>query len=187
MKWSALVAATALLAGCATTPPPPPTPSLQEVRANPQGYLGEEVRWGGLIAEVANRERETCVTVVGRQLESSGRPRDTDASQGRFIACVDGFLDPMVYQPGREFTVSGMVTGSESQRIGDFPYRYPVVKAVRHQLWEPEPDYYVVEPDPFWYDPWYWGPGWGPYWGPHSYYPYPLRAAPRQWRDPRRH
>src|SRR5581483_12094141 len=138
--------------------------------ANPDSYSGRHVRWGGTIAGVENGKAETRVEVVARELDRDGRPQPTNRSSGRFIARVEGFLDPAAYRKGREVTVAGTVDGSTTRKIGEYNYRYPVVKADTIYLWEPrvEPQRYR---DPYYYDP-FWGP-WGP-WGPFGpFRPYP--------------
>jgi outer membrane lipoprotein len=159
------------LAGCASTLPqaireaPPGAPLLDEVRADPPRFQGSPVRWGGVIASVSNRAEDTLIEVVSRPLERSGRPRETDASQGRFLARVAGFLDPAVYQAGRELTVSGRVTGLEARLVGGHEYPYVRVEVELYHLWpirEPAREPYYP---PWWYDPWYpYHPFFGP-WG----------------------
>ena len=147
------------LAGCASTLPqaireaPPGAPLLDEVRTDPPRFQGSPVRWGGVIASVSNRAEDTLIEVVARPLERSGRPRETDASQGRFLARVPGFLDPAVYLAGRELTVTGKVAGLTPRPVGEYEYPYVRVEVDLHHLWavrEPAP-----EPYPWWYDPWY--------------------------------
>jgi outer membrane lipoprotein len=175
-----LLAVTAALGlgGCASNLPqgvreaPEDNPSLAAVQADIEAFMGREVRWGGTIAKTANRERETCIEVVERKLQSGGRPREQDSSDGRFLACVNGFLDPMIYSAGRLITVSGTIQAAESGKVGEFSYRYPVVQVSSHHLWQPEPERpRYVGPDPFWY-----GPPYGPFWRhpyAHPWYGYP--------------
>ncbi|ACL71760.1 outer membrane lipoprotein, Slp family [Thioalkalivibrio sulfidiphilus HL-EbGr7] len=157
------------LAACASTPEPiraapPGAPQPDEVRADPARFQGSQVRWGGVIAGVNNLADHTLVEVVSRPLTSGGRPRESDVTQGRFLARVPGFLDPAVYVAGREITVSGRVAGLESRPVGDYPYPYVRVDVDVHQLWavrEPVRDPYY---SPWWYDPWYpYHPIYGPW------------------------
>ncbi|HKJ75946.1 MAG TPA: Slp family lipoprotein [Gammaproteobacteria bacterium] len=172
MKIIALLMA-ALLAGCASHIPqsireaPPGNPTPAEVRAAPERFTGSTVRWGGVVAEVHNRQDDTEVVVVARELSSDGRPYSTNRSDGRFLARIDGFLDPMVYDQGREFTVTGTVAGAERRTIGDYEYRYPVVEAEAYYLWEPWRLHRRYDYSPYdYYDPWY--PGLYPW--PHRPY-----------------
>jgi len=124
--------------------------------------MGVEVRWGGEIVAVDNREEATLVEVVSRELSDRGRPRAQDRSQGRFRARISGFLDPAVYDTGRQITVVGPVSGLEEGKVGDYPYRFPIVAVDTYYLWPPpsEPRHY----DPFYYDP---------FWHPYPWYHYP--------------
>ena len=162
-----------LLSACASgipeniRTPPPGSPNVAQVRSNVQQYVGTKVRWGGVIAKVDNEKSRTLVEIVSRPLNGDGRPKQTNTTEGRFIAVFNHFLDPSIYAKDRELTVVGTLTGEETRTIGQYPYRYPMVAVQESYLWEPRPAYYY----PAWYyDPWDWGP-WGP-WGPYGYWPY---------------
>jgi outer membrane lipoprotein len=161
--------------GCASNLPqgvreaPEAGPPLSAVRADPEAFMGRTVRWGGTIAQVQNRPQETCIEVVERDLRSGGRPLESGQSEGRFITCMNGFLDPAIYGQGRLLTVSGRIAATETGRVGEYPYRYPVVQAQSHHLWESEPERVYVEPDPFWGSPW----GFWPSPFLHPWYGYP--------------
>ncbi len=132
-----------------------PSPDLAQVRTDPPTYAGMQARWGGRIARVENRAEETWVEVVQHPLTRDGRPRRTDATEGRFIARVGGFLDPVVYAAGREITVVGSVEAPVTRIIGQRRELMPVLAATAHRLWAERPEVYV---DPFFYDPyWPWG------------------------------
>jgi outer membrane lipoprotein len=168
-----------LLAGCASPIPkaireaPPDNPELEAVRSNAAGYASRQVRWGGDILETDNRENDTRLTVLARPLVRNGKPdEDTDQSPGRFIAIVPGFLDPKVYGDKRKITVTGTLQGSESGKVGEFAYTYPVVQVQEYYLWPKE----VMVPAgwyPWYYDPWY-DPWYYDRWYPLGY-PYPYR------------
>ncbi|MFP4648754.1 MAG: Slp family lipoprotein [Halorhodospira sp.] len=179
-----LVLALALwwLIGCAGSVPeavrsaPEGAPSLERVRAAPQAHEGETVRWGGEVAEVRNEAEATWLEIVQRPLGRHGEPRRReDRSEGRFLARVDGFLEPTTYAPGRRVTVMGQIDGTVDGTIGEYDYRYPVVAVAERHLW-PVKQVPAARPpsgyDPWyapWYSPWYYGPRYpgydgGPYW-----------------------
>jgi len=141
---------------------------------------GATVRWGGHIVGVQNSANETLVEVMSRRLDGDGEPLEEDASEGRFLVKLKGFVDPATFAVGRALTVRGTIDGVIERAIGDYPYRYVVVKADRVYLWPPRPRYapypYVYYPyyyDPLWWDPWY-------PWGPPMYRgPYPRTPPPR--------
>jgi len=138
-------------------------PPFADILKTPERYTGTTVIWGGVIVETDNRQGGTYLIVINTNLDSGRQPMEKDVSEGRFIAFSKEFLDPAIYQKGREITVAGEITGSEELLIGEKQYRYPVVTVKEIHLWEESKTYY----DPYFYDPWYFSPY--PYW----HYPYP--------------
>lgn len=153
-----------LLTACASVPKDI-TGSYSDVgprRALAEKITGERVRWGGEIIKVDPQEKETCFEVLSRDLTSDARPIHRDHSEGRFLACREGFYDPALFTEGREITVTGTISGTETRLVGGYDYTYPVVHADAVHLWskremyargyyEPWPGYYY---DPFWYGWW---------------------------------
>jgi len=180
LRWGLLGASLLLLGACASDipkpirEPAPGDPGVAAARSAPQGaYRGQAVRWGGSIIDTDNRAARTRLTVLAQGLDSDGRP-DGDAGGGRFIALVDGFLDPAVYTKGRLITVSGHLVASQTHSVGQYPYRYPVVKVDSYYLWPVLRHSDWRDAPPYWYDP-YWGPyydPWYPYHRPGWPYPY---------------
>jgi outer membrane lipoprotein len=174
-----LLLLSALLQGCAASIPaalrdaPQQSPSLGQVRAQPDNYIDLRLRWGGNIVKVENLPQTTRIEIVARQLSSRGEPLDENSSEGRFIAHFDQFLDPSIYTIGRELTVVGRFVSLEQRDLDQMHYRYPLVRVEAHHLWsEPEPAHDHYNPhwnDPFFYDPWY------PFGYPYPYYYYPQR------------
>jgi outer membrane lipoprotein len=158
-----LLSVTVLLAaGCATQVPPsireaPPSALLPaQVAQAPQAHLQAGVRWGGTILAVHNRARVTDIEVLSLPLDGRGEPRLGRPTQGRFLARIDGFVDPAEYPSDRPLTVSGKIAGVETHPVGDFPYPFPVVSVQEWHLWpEPLPVYPPGWGPWPWYDPWY--------------------------------
>ena len=140
-----------------------PVLAISDVLENVDDFVGQFVRWGGVIVATENAQDETRIELVAYPLNTYARPLIERTSGGRFIAVIPGFVDPLVYTQGRELTVVGAVEGSQSKQIGQYDYQYPVVRASAHRLWSVQKD--VDYPDPYWYYPWY------PYY-PYSIYPY---------------
>lgn len=167
----------AWLAGCASNipieirEPPPANPNLAEVMKDSSRFAGRPVRWGGTIAALENHAKETWLEIVARPLQGDGRPSDSDGSPGRFIAVIDGFLDPVVYAEGRSVTVTGTIAEPVSRKIGAYDYTFVVVRARYFLLWQPLPKPRPYPYPPPWYDdPWY------------PYYPHhPWRYPPYWW------
>ena len=159
LRTAALLAAVAVRAGCASAPKPlqGQFSELTPVEASRAQVVGERVRWGGTIVGTDPRAEETCFEVLGRPLSSTGRPRRTDAGAGRFLACRSGFYDPAIFDDGRELTVVGRVSGSETRPVGQYAYAYPRVDAEVVFLWpeRDERDVYYVGTMGLWHRP-YW-------------------------------
>ena len=154
-----------LLAGCASDIPRPirkaPAGNIPLAQAleNAEQYRGTAVRWGGTITSVQNRRDETWIELVERPLDTNGQLRDTDKSAGRFLARIQGFLDPAIFAPKRQVTVAGTLEGVRARTIGEHPYTFPVVHVEHIYLWPilPKTIHYYYH-SPYWYDPWYpWG------------------------------
>ena len=128
--------------------------------AQARGAVGERVRWGGKIVNARPGKDATCFEIVSKPLDRQARPVEGDETLGRFVACAQGFYDPAVYEPGREVTVTGTLAEPMTRQVGEYEYRFPVVKAETVYLWPRRQERVVV------YDPWldpFWGPDWG--WG----------------------
>lgn len=123
-----------LLQGCASDPPATasgPTPA--EVRAS--GAAQGEVHWGGQIVKVKNLRDRTLVEVLALPLDGDGEPQIDERPQGRFIVDKKGFLEPHEYRAGRLVEARGQLNGFTDGKVGDAPYRYPVVVSERVKLW----------------------------------------------------
>ena len=161
------------LPGCSSKIPPEirqkplNSPNVAQVREQLESHLSNNVRWGGIIVSTQNNKNSSRLTVVSLPLNSSGKPKRSDSSSGRFLAVVKEFLEPMVYSRDRQITVTGSIVGTESQKVGDFLYEYPVVEVNHYYLWPLEPDPVIIE-HPFhsrhdlWFYPIYF-PGTYPY------------------------
>lgn len=97
---------------------------------------GDEVRLGGVIASVTNLADQTRIEIVNLPIDSVGRPSLTSEPQGRFVAYVDGFLDPITYGQGRLITLIGNTASPEQGKVGEFEQMLPVMKATGYYLWK---------------------------------------------------
>ena len=154
-----------MASGCATIPQPlqGQFAATDPGTAVQQDATGQNVRWGGTIAKVETGAGQTCFQLVARPLNEESRPMlGVDHSQGRFLACRQGFYEPQVFAVGRSLTVTGHVTGYESRRVGDYDYRQPRVAADVIYLWpKVERVRVVYDDDPFFGPPYGWpGPWW---------------------------
>jgi outer membrane lipoprotein len=140
---------------------------VDEVQQAPEQFDNAQVRWGGEIISVENLEDETQIEILSQRLSKSGRPITSSQSRGRFIARIDGFLEPQDYPKDRLITVVGQVDGVTEKPVGDYPYTYPQVRVEIFHLWAKQPVY--THPHPIYYDPFY-DPFYYPYWRIHHYH-----------------
>jgi len=136
----------ALLSACAVTPPFKEESlaginrSLTPTQAVRDETRNEQVLWGGVIIDAKNMHDHTDFTVLSFPLNKSQQP-DTDKKPGdRFIARYNGYLETMVYEPGRRLTLIGTLQGVEDGKVGDAPYRFPVLKVNKLYLWPLDSD-----------------------------------------------
>ena len=137
---------------------------LSQVVKNPEAYKGKIALWGGEILRSVNKKEGTLIEVLQLPLDRSDRPKEVDASEGRFLVLNPGYLDVAIYREGREITVAGEVQGVETLPLGEIEYIYPFLKAKKIHLWEIRPEtikvYHEYPSYPCRY-PYWWG---YPYW-----------------------
>ncbi|GLY62299.1 membrane protein [Pectobacterium brasiliense] len=166
-----VVATALLLSGCVTVPDaikgtsPTPQDDLGRVMNAPQIYVGQESRFGGRVVSIRNEANKTRLEIASMPLDSGAKPLLDMPSEGRFIAYVNRFLEPVDFKD-QLVTVVGPIVGTEQGAIGDKPYRYVVIDAQGYKRWNVVQRLMVP---PGGYGPWGWragyGYGWGPGWG----------------------
>ncbi len=149
-----------------------PPVSFQALRADPDAFKGRTVILGGDILNTQNTQQQTAIEILQKPLDRFEAPLVTDQTAGRFIAQCDRYLDPAIYDQGRQITVAGTILGSYAGQVGEADYLYPLVSCVEMHLWpraSREP-VYPVYPYPWLlhrYHPWYLFPydydDWPPY------------------------
>jgi outer membrane lipoprotein len=167
MKVLPLLALSALLlGGCATYPESvrvSEETSLVSYEAAIKGGISQgTARWSGVIAKVDNNAKDTRLEIVYFPAKSNGRPQVTDNTAGRFVAYVPSFLDPLVYQQGKQITVLGPLAQPEAGMVDKYQYVFPVINQATVYLWPKQQEQTRVEIEtwPMWRNPYY------PYWGP---------------------
>ena len=129
-----------LLTGCATTANFDTTKvdkalTPKSVIAEPKISHGKIALWGGTILDTHNLENSTQIEVLAYPLNSSHRPALDNQPLGRFIIQQKGYLEPTNYAQGRLVSVLGSVADSQSGKVGESSYTYPVIKAQQLHLW----------------------------------------------------
>jgi outer membrane lipoprotein len=129
-----------LLLGCASAPEFDTTQvdsalTPQSVIAEPETSRGKIALWGGTILDTINLKEMTQVEVLAYPLSSSHRPLLDKKPLGRFIIQQQGYLEPTSYAQGRLLTVMGKVAETQSGKVGESAYTYPVIDATQLYLW----------------------------------------------------
>ncbi len=88
------------------------TPDRAEQKTAPA-----RVHWGGELIETTRKEKETCFKVRAYGLDRYARPWKMGGKNGEFMACIAGFYDPAVYEPGRMLTLVGSVIRAERDYV----------------------------------------------------------------------
>ncbi|WP_032468377.1 Slp family lipoprotein [Vibrio sp. RC586] len=133
-----------LLSACASLPPELGKPDDKTVVTEYAAWLDLDpaakspVRMGGVVANISNQKDRTRVELVNLPIDSAGRPNIHQEPQGRFVAYVKGFLDPITYGEGRLLTLYGATAEPEVGKVGDYEHTYPVMNAQGFHLWRVE-------------------------------------------------
>ena len=173
-----LLAAIALATGCSVVPDDIDVPddtnlvSYNRAVTGGEAVIGQQARWGGIIAGVENKPQKTYVEVVNFPLNHYGRPNPSEETVGRFKVELDGFVDPINFKKGRLITFLGEVKKPIAGMVGEQPYMYPLLTGANFHLWR-ENSVNYVHPLFFdyrmgWYSPFYYG-AYRPYYSPWSY------------------
>lgn len=167
------------LSGCVTIPDaikgtsPTPVDQLSMVQNAPKQFTGAEARFGGTVVELTNERGRTVLEIAVVPLDSGARPILGVPSQGRLLASVKGFLDPVDFS-GQLVTVVGPITGLQDGKIGMTPYQYVTMDVTGFKRWRIAQQI-VIPPQPI--GPWGWHGGrWRPGWDYGWYNPGPAQV-----------
>ncbi|MFA0440226.1 hypothetical protein BCU70_09260 [Vibrio sp. 10N.286.49.C2] len=155
MRWFGYVLA-GMLVGCSSAPTEIKVAdekqlvAYQAVVDNTAEFVGKPARWGGVVAQLSNPSPNSSVLQISQfELDSKGRPDETQQGTSRFVVKVDRFLDPSIFVQGKAMTFVGIVAGNETIKVGEQTLVLPVVKASNYYLWTEDKrikTYYVGDP-----------------------------------------
>jgi len=111
--------------------------SFQELKRDPEQFKGAWVMLGGMIVAAKNAKDGTLIEILQKPLDSSGRPLETDKTEGRFLVQSNAFLDSAVYHPGKLITVIAEVIGRKELPLDEIIYPYPLLTVKDLHLWSP--------------------------------------------------
>ncbi len=128
------------------------TITFEMVLADPDSFKGKVVVLGGTIAQIENTKEGTVIEIVQKPLDYWGKPKRTNKSGGRFLVFSPGYLDTLIYAPGRQITAAAEIEGTRSKALGGMEYSYPLLLAKEMKLWPLERPTWST---PQWLDPLY--------------------------------
>ncbi len=109
-----------------------------QVAEAPERFVNSEVIWGGRIVQVKNFADHSEIELLAYPLDSSQRPKANDSGNGRFIAVLSGYAEPLDYPAGGLMTISGMLNGSRAGKVGEADYVFPLVRVAQSHVWSAE-------------------------------------------------
>jgi len=109
--------------------------AYEQVLQNIETYKEQTVRWGGMIAQVANYENFSELTIVQFPLTRYGVPISTENSAGRFIVRSERFLDPLIYSPDKMVTFIGTVESLQLQKVDQKMLSLPLISIDDSHVW----------------------------------------------------
>lgn len=140
-----------------------PDITFYDVQKDPEHFNSQIIVLSGIIIETTNTHEGTLIKVLQRPAGFRGQPKNTDETEGRFLALADQYLDPAVYAKDREVTIAGAVQGKRVLPTGEIEYTYPLIHIKEIYLWPVYKEYY--HPYPYYY--------------PGFYHPVFIRTCPR--------
>jgi len=143
-RWICVVLAGMLMSGCThyisadSLQLVNQTIPFSAVKQNPDNYIDSYLLVGGEIAKVTNSKEGGEIEVVQVTVGNNGRPLgDIRNSEGRFLAQIGYFVDPVIYKEGMIVTVVGQVKGKKVQPLDSVSYTYPLLAVRELHLWQP--------------------------------------------------
>ncbi len=109
-----------------------------QVALTPERYNHGEVIWGGRIVQVKNFTDHSEIELLAYPLDASQRPKANDSGNGRFIALMSGYTEPLDYPAGALMTIRGKLDGSRVDKVGEANYVFPLVSVAQSHVWSAE-------------------------------------------------
>ncbi|TAJ26482.1 MAG: hypothetical protein EPO64_06380 [Nitrospirae bacterium] len=166
------------------------TLTFRQLKESPDSYQGRLVVLGGEVLSAKRLKAGTRIEILQLPLDNSHEPgTDLTASEGRFLAMQEEFLDPATLPEGTRVTIVGEVTGVTTLPLDEVEYVYPTLEIKHLKVWTGPTaagPSYLSAMGPYWSP--YWMPFSGPYWGgPFSYWnaPYWCAGSCLSWRQSR--
>ena len=126
------------------------TITFEMLQTDPDAFKGKIIILGGTISQINTTKKGTLIEVIQKPLDYWGKPKRTKRTEGSFLVLHPGYLNTMIFTPGREITVAAEVEGTRSKALGEMEFTYPLVLAKELKLWEVDRQTWYT---PRWIDP----------------------------------
>jgi len=93
------------------------------------------VLWGGVILSSENVEEGSQLEVLSYPLDYLQRPEQHRKATGRFLIMHPEYLETIDYAPGRLVTVTGVLAGVATGKVGNTNYNFVQVVPDQLYLW----------------------------------------------------
>lgn len=108
---------------------------LSKISAQDSDCQCHDVRLGGKVLNAKALTSKTRIEVLSFPIaHSTGKPEFNKASNGRFIAYIDGFVDPETLY-NQYITISGMLVGMKQGKIDQANYDFPEINVSQFKTW----------------------------------------------------
>ncbi|OOF35700.1 Slp family lipoprotein [Rodentibacter heidelbergensis] len=141
---------------------------LTQIQPKDYACACHPIRLGGKIIHAKALENQTELEILSFPVASwNAKPLMEAQSNGRFIAYLEGFIDPEILK-NQYITLGGILKKQQVGKVDQADYVYPVVKVKNYRLWKIGVDYY-----PDYDDDWRFNRGY--YWRYDWFYPPQIR------------
>jgi outer membrane lipoprotein len=136
------------LAGCAsalsreTMQQVSPNVSARDVLDHPERFIGQTILVAGHVLRTENRKEGTLLEILGYPTTSRAYPDTSEPALGRFMLLHPGYLDALIFQPGRQVVAAGRIIGQRPVTIGETVHPEPLLQSVELKLLPEYPTYY---------------------------------------------
>jgi len=111
--------------------------TFSQILQHPESFQAKMIMLGGEVLSARRLAEGTRLEVLQLPLDDFQRPVVTrTASQGRFLAMEETFLDPAMFPPNTRVTIVGEVTGTIAAKLDEMDYRYPTVMIKHLHVWK---------------------------------------------------
>ncbi|MDO4625809.1 MAG: Slp family lipoprotein [Pasteurellaceae bacterium] len=109
--------------------------AMNKIRQQDYSCQCKRVRLGGKILNATALKNQTKLEVFSQNISLfSAKPILDDYSDGRFIAYIDGFIDPASLTD-HYITVAGILSGQQQGYIDQAHYTYPIIQVTHYKRW----------------------------------------------------